>query len=587
MSFSRDHWWTVPALVLVTWAIYAQVQDYGFVNYDDDVYSSQNRHLADGVTAESLAWAFSSASCEPTANWFPLTWVSLMVDASAYGEDAGGFHRTNVLLHTINVVLLYFVIRQLTGDGLKSAFVAALFAVHPLNVETVAWVSERKGLLSTCFGFVSLLGYVYYARRRRTGWLLFSLLAYVLSLASKQMLVTLPILLLLLDGWPLRRAASGTSQSDGEPLVSGRSSETQPEAGVAGWRPLIVEKIPYAVIAAVFCLIAFEAQRRGEAIESLERLPVSWRLGNAVVAYGLYVRRIFWPTGLAAHYPHPGSSLSLLSVIVSGCLLGLATWIAFRQRRRRPYLLVGWSWFLASLLPVIGLVQIGGQQMADRYAYVPTIGVFLAVSWLVPSLLPARTWKPVVLLFGSGIVLVCLSLTSWVQAGHWQNGLTLFQRALAVTENNAVAHINQGTALLDRGRRSEAIEQYQAAIAADPDSFLAHNNLGMARLGGGEYVEAEANFRKALQIRPKSALAQVNLGIVHCLNDERKQGVKLFQDVLREYPDHLRAHVCLAWVLPKLGEVEEARKHAQFVRDHEGDSSLGSPPSVAGGLGTR
>jgi TolA-binding protein len=504
-----------------------------------------------------------------------------MVDADVYGGDPGGFHRTNVLLHTINVVLLFLVLRQLTDDGPKSAFVAAVFAVHPLNVETVSWVSERKGLLSTSFGLMSLWAYACYAPRRRLAWLLLALVAYVLSLMSKQMLVTLPCLLLLLDFWPLHRAHPNKQAPTVSPDPPGKSGDVPLLEQTADWRRLVWEKTPFAVIAAVFCLIALEAQRRGSAIETLEQLPVSWRLSNAIVAYRLYVQRVFWPVGLAVHYPHPGNSLPVVSVVLSGCLLCLLTGVVFRQRRQRPYLLVGWLWFLVALLPVIGIVQIGIQQMADRYAYLPTVGLFLAVTWCVPSLAPASPWRRGLLRLGSGLVLAGLSLFSWIQASYWLDSFTLFERALAVTKNNAVAHTNLGEALLDEGLREEAIEQFRAAITADPNFSLAHNNLGVALLGQGQLDKATESFLESLRIHPSLAEAQVNLGIARCLTGDRSEGVQLFRSVLREHPDHIRAHVCLAWVLSKLGKVEEAQKHAEFVRAYEGETSPLPTPTDA------
>ena len=567
----RSHALTIPLLVLMTWTVFWQVQRFGFVNFDDQIYSSQNPYILNGVTVESISWAFSSASCEPSANWFPLTWLSLMVDGQLYGEDSGGFHLTNVLFHTANVLLLYGLLMQMTGDRWKSAFVAALFAVHPLNVESVAWISERKGLLSAFFGLISLWAYVRYAQRSSRKWYLVALTAFVLSLMSKQMLVTLPFLLLLLDGWPLGRIRRTKSASD---VITPQSDPNSKVFRVTlctpqSWSRLVWEKLPFFVVALVFCVVALEAQRRGGALRTLEDLPLMTRCSNSVAAYLLYIGNMFQPEKLSVFYPHPLDSFSMTTAAGSAFLLLSLSGVAAFQVRKRPYLLVGWLWYLGALVPVIGLVQIGGQQMADRYTYIPMIGLFVAVTWLVPSLMRPGFLQRIVLPVCAVIILVGLMQLSWVQTGYWQNSASLFGHTLNVTERNKVAHNNLGMALRDQGRFDEAIDHLRAALKIDPDYALTHNNLSVVLRVVGRLDESIHHSRLALELQPDFAVARVNLGITLWMQGELRKGAEQFRHALRTQPENIRAHVCLARLLPQLGELDEARKHADLARSIE------------------
>ena len=567
----RSHFLTIPVLVLMTWAVYWQVQRFGFVNFDDEIYSSQNPYILNGVTVEGVSWAFSSASCQPSANWFPLTWLSLMVDGQLYGEDSGGFHLTNVLFHTANVLLLFTLLKQMTGDIPKSVFVAALFAVHPLNVESVAWISERKGLLSTFFGLISLCAYVRYAQFSRVKWYLIAMAAFVLSLMSKQMLVTLPFLLLLLDYWPLERLRGTKSVSDV------MTSESDPNSKVfretlctpRSWSRLVWEKFPFFVVALVFCVVAIEAQRRGGAVRTLEDLPLTTRCSNAFVAYLLYIGKMFLPVKLSVFYPLPFDSFSMSKVAGSAFLLISLSVVAASQVRKRPYLLVGWLWYLGTLVPVIGLVQIGGQQMADRYTYIPLIGLFVVVTWLVPSLMRWGFRRRIVVPVCAVMLLVGLMKLSYIQTGFWENSVSLFEHTLNVSKRNKLAHNNLGLALRDRGRFDEAILHLRSALKIDPDYALAHNNLSFVLRVVGRLDESIHHSRLALKRQPDFAVARVNLGITLCMKGAQSEGIKQFRHALRTQPDNIRAHVCLAWVLSQLGELDEARKHADLARSIE------------------
>lgn len=577
MRLSRFDFLTAAALCLLTWFVFGQLQGFQFINYDDPVYSPDNVHVAQGVTRESVAWAFSADSSRGTANWFPLTWLSLMLDTQSYGADAGGFHRTNVLLHILNVLLLYAAMVLLTGERWKSLLVAALFAVHPFNVETVAWVSERKGLLSTTFGLVSLGAYAGYARRSGACWYLAALVALCFSLMCKQMLVTLPCVFVLLDYWPLRKIPfrpAGLEPTGKEQAGAPSSARESGTAGNRDWRRWVLEKAPFFAVSALFCVVAVEAQRRGGALQSLDTLSLSTRLSNAAVSYLLYVWKMVWPVGLSVHYPHPGASLPAVLVISAVGLLGVTTLVAIRQRTHRPYLIVGWLWFAGMLVPVSGLVQTGMHQMADRYLYFPLIGLFMSLTWFVPSLLSAGSQAARFLPIGSAIIVLVLASVSWVQVGYWENSLVLFEHALEVTQSNTVAHNNLGVALRDRGFTDEAKEHLESALRIEPDYVLAHNNLGLALRDQGEFTKAVEHFEQALKLQPDFAQAHVNLGITLCLNDDRQGGVEQFRRALQIAPEDIRAHVCLAWTLAKLGDVEGARKHEEVVRSLQRDAPV-------------
>ena len=404
-----------------------------------------------------------------------------MADGQFYAEDSGGFHLTNVLFHTANVLLLFTLLKQMTGDIPKSAFVAALFAVHPLNVESVAWISERKGLLSTFFGLISLCAYVRYVQFSRVKWYLIAWVAFVMSLMSKQMLVTLPFVLLLLDYWPLGRIKGTKSASDGMTSESAPISKVLRETLCTprSWSRLVWEKSPFFAVALVFCVVAVEAQQRGGAVQTLEDLPLITRCSNAFVAYLLYIGKMFLPVKLSVFYPHPMNSYSMSNVAGSAFLLISLSVVAASQVRNRPYLLVGWLWYLGTLVPVIGLVQIGGQQMADRYTYIPLIGLFVVVTWLVPSLMRWGFLRRIVLPVCCVMLLVGLMKLSWIQTGFWENSVSLFEHTLNVTERNKLAHNNLGLALRARGRFDEAILHLRAALKIDPNYALAHNNLSL------------------------------------------------------------------------------------------------------------
>jgi protein O-mannosyl-transferase len=489
-------------LVVVTLAVYCRVCRFGFLIFDDPACVTENSHVLAGLSPSGLRWAFTTFFF---ANWMPLTWLSLMLDATCFGTWPGGYHITNLLLHTASVLVVFATFTRATGDRLRSAFVAVLFAVHPLNVESVAWVAERKGALSMVFGLLSLYAYVRHAQGGRSGQLMLSFFFFVCSLLSKATFVTLPFVFLLFDVWPLRRLMG---QSD-----VGPASSRHPRIG-----RLILEKVPFLIGGAAFSVVAFLSQSSGGALRSLTVLPLWARVANAITVYGLYLRQAVIPIDLAPIYPHPGAGVSLAGGAASFVFLCLVTTVAITERRRRPFLLIGWLWYLGTLLPMIGLVQVGVHRMADRYTYFPLLGLYMAVAWLAPSLAPvlvpiASLRKWVIPAIAAGIVGVYASL-AFVQAGYWCDSLTLFQHALAATEDNPRTRLALGSALLERGRYQESIAQLRQAVQMDPADAQIHFVLACGLQQAECWDQAAAEHRASLAIDEQNAPAHNDLGLI-------------------------------------------------------------------------
>ena len=480
-------WIAAGVVALAAIAADAPALSNGFVSYDDGVYVLENPHVRAGLTAGGIAWA---ATATYAGNWHPLTWVSHMIDWSFFGAGPAGHHATSVAIHALNAALLFLALRSLTGAIVRSALVAALFGVHPLQVESVAWVAERKTLLCTCFWWLAILAYARWVAAPSARRLAAVVLATVAALASKPMAVTLPFTLLLLDFWPLRRH------------------------GDLGRR--VREKWMLFAASAASCAITLVAQEGGHAVRSLERLPGSARVGNALVSYVTYLFRAFWPAELAVYYPHPGGGLSFRTVVGAAALLGALTALAWWQRGSRPHLAFGWLWFLGTLVPVIGLVQVGSQAMADRYAYVPLVGIFVAVVWEVAALvarLPESAARPA--LAGACLVVAALTVRSRHQAAIWHDTRRLFEHALAVTKDNAIAHVNLGLEDARAGDFVAAERHYEAALVSRPADPDIYNNLGTALARDGRLAEAIERFRTALSLRPDYGLAHANLAAAY------------------------------------------------------------------------
>ena len=510
----------LAALTVLTIAVFGQVLSHEFLHYDDGVYVTENLAVRNGLGWESTQWAFTSLY---RSNWTPLTWLSHMLDVELFGLQPAGHHGTSLLLHLANTLLLFALLRRMTGALRRSALAAALFAIHPLHVESVVWVATRKDLLSTLFGLLAIWFYVSWVQQSRSRDQALALLFAAMGLMAKQMLVTLPFLLLLLDYFPLQRLKPSP------PMRRTRGRSSRLESGpleVSLWT-LIREKLPFFALSLAAAVIAFVAQSRGGSVADLEVLSLWRRLDNAVLSYVTYAWRTIYPTGLCVFYPFPATPhpFGMFSAALS--VLGSVTLLAVLSLRKLPYLAVGWLWYLGTLVPVIGLVQIGGQALADRYSYFPLIGLFLVASWGIADLL--ERWDA----SGRAFTALCLLLPcvlavpAWRQVQYWRDDTALFGRALAVTENNFTAHNNLGNILLEQGKRAEAVRHLEAALRVRPGSPKAHNNL--------------ANVYKDL--------------------DRTSEALRHYRLALRAAPDAFQVHFNLAGALARVGRIDEAAEH--------------------------
>lgn len=534
----------MASIACLTLALYWPAVDHAFVNLDDEKYVVQNPHVRAGLSWEGLSWAFSSVGYE--ANWHPLTWLSHMLDVELFGVHSGRHHLINIILHAANAALLFGLLQQMTGAFWRSSFVALLFAVHPLHVESVAWVAERKDVLSTLFWMVTLTTYHGYVRRRTSRGYGLVMLGLAAGLLAKPMLVTLPLVLLLLDYWPLGRMAQAGH-------IEGRKRQ----GFVPEFLPLLKEKIPLVAIALASGVVTLIAQNKAGAIKSVQSYPFVTRAENAVVAYATYVADMFWPTNLAVYYPHPGDTGPPAKVAGAAMLLVGTTVVVLRMASRRRYLAVGWFWFLVSLAPVIGIVQVGGQARADRYTYVPFIGLFIMVAWGIPDLIGKRNFRPWLLVV-PGAVIAILGVMTRQQISYWSNSETLFTHALAVTRGNWLAHNLLGLALYDQNRLTAALEHYEAALAIAPRNADIHLNYGSALSAAGRVAEAETAYRKALLFRPDLAEAYNNLGRIYLDQGRVTEATAYFQKALEISPDLAEAHSNHGTALHNKGRREEA-----------------------------
>ena len=514
-------WLTVGiclSLAVLIWLVFGQTLWHDFVNYDDPRYVYENTKITGGLSISGIAWAFTHIH---SLNWHPLTTISHMLDCQLYGLKAGWHHFTNVLLHTLAAILLFLALQQMTAAVWRSAFVAAVFAIHPLRVESVAWIAERKDVLSGVFFMLTLLAYVYYARLPRIRGYLLVVFLFACGLMCKPMLVTLPFVLLLLDYWPLDR-------------MKGQL-----------WNR-VAEKIPLIALSAVSSVITFLVQKG--AVGSTADLPILERINNAVASYVLYIWQMLWPVNLAVFYPHPENRLPLWEIICPLLLLICITAVAITLRKQRPYLIAGWLWYLGMLVPVIGLVQVGWQGRADRYTYLPQIGLYIAVTWAVTDLTALWQHQRSILSTAALLTVVVLSWRAWVQTSYWRDSETLFRHARAVTVNNDVAENNLGIVFLRQGKVDEAISLLQAAVDLRPDNSPAHENLAKALLQKGQVAEALIHYRKLLELQPDNIEVHNIVGTVLVQQGHVGEGVEEWQKVLSVEPDNGNAMSNLAWV---------------------------------------
>ena len=522
-------------LLAVVWAVFGQTVGHDFVNYDDGAYVYENPVVQKGLTWAGVRWALTFGEI---GHWHPLTWISHLLDYQLYGPNAGGHHLTSVVFHAATAILLFLVLRQMTGRLWRSAFVSAVFAIHPLRVESVAWISERKDVLAAFFFVLTLGAYLRYVRRRSAGRYAFMMLTFALGLLSKNMLVTLPFVLLLLDYWPLPRWAGG--------------AETRT------WRVLVVEKIPLLLLALGSCVATALVP---ETVPDIHRWSLALRLENAALSYATYVGQMFWPTELTCCYPGPTNLLPWWKLTAALALLAAVSVAAWVMRRRHPYLTVGWLWYLGMLVPAIGVVQISYYAHADRYTYLPHIGFYVALTWLVAELgtnWRARRW---LLAGASAVVLPALIASARVQTTQWRNTEALWNHALACDSANEVAHFNLGTFLIDRGRVDEAIAHLQRAVGIAPDDEEAHGNLGVALAKKGRLDEAAAQYERVLQIKPADPVAHHNLGNLLLAAGRTNEALLHFQAAVGHRPTYAEAWVNLGTACLQLGRTHEAKAH--------------------------
>jgi tetratricopeptide (TPR) repeat protein len=487
------------ALAVVVFLVFGQVRSHPFTNLDDPGYVLDNPNVKAGLTKEGLAWAFTTMHM---GNWHPLTWISHMLDVETFGLWPGGPHLVNAFFHGLSSLALFWVLFRMTSNIPRSWVVASLFAVHPLHVESVAWVAERKDVLSTFFWMATMWAYWRYARSPGIGRYFTVAAFFALGLLSKPMLVTLPFVLLVLDYWPLQRFQPGPGDAG-----NGRS-ET--------WKRLVMEKVPLLGMAAASSIVTFIAQRKGEAVAAVADLPVTVRVMNAAISYVNYIFKTVWPASLSIFYPYP-SSIPTWEVTGSAIVLVAVSFLVLRGAKKRPYFLAGWFWYIGTLVPVIGIVQVGGQANADRYTYVPLIGIFIMAAWGISE--TTATWKDrrIGLGVACGLMLLSAMTASWYQVRIWANNVTLFRHALEVTSSNWVSQTNLGTALLDEGKQEEAIPHFKEVLRTEPRfspaGKFAHYNLGLAHLRLGNLARAVDHFQYALWIDPDYVKARYNLAL--------------------------------------------------------------------------
>jgi tetratricopeptide (TPR) repeat protein len=530
------------AIILAIAAIYSSAVRFDFVNYDDPWLVSDNPHIKNGLTWDAVRWAFTDNQYDW---WHPLTWLSHMADIQFFGLKPGYHHLTSILLHACNALLLYAALLALTRSVWASAFSAAIFAVHPMHVESVAWVAERKDVLSGLFWCLTLLSYAYWARTGHKRWYGLSLVAFVLGLMAKPMLVTIPFVLLLLDFWPLGRCKSVASIPTSSPIK--KLSVVQ----------LVVEKIPFFVGSGLSSVITMIGQKQAGGIVDAASIPFSSRILNAITAYAAYLGKCIWPTNLSVFYPYP-ESFGTLQVALALAVLGAGTIIMLWKWRTMPWLATGWLWFLGTLVPVIGLVQVSERAMADRFSYIPYMGLYLLLTWSLAHLLRSDRRKQQALVIAGVAAIMALGITAHGQVQHWKDSRSLFEQALRATSRNYIAHINLGESLLAAGQTDAAIEHYRAALTIRPYHAKAHNNLGVALVKKGQLDEAIPHYQSAIASQPDYANAYHNLGLAYFRKRQPKEAAQYYQKALEYNPQYAEARVNLGLALIPLNDLDAA-----------------------------
>jgi len=499
-------------LIVIILTVYIQVKDFEFINLDDNLYVFENPYVQQGLSKKSIITAFTTTT---GSFWIPVTVVSLMADYEMYGLNAGGYHLTNIFFHILNTILFFFALKQLTGSFFRSGFAASFFAVHPMFVESVVWISERKDVLSMFFFLLTIISYNRYTRQKsRTNYVIIFLL-FALGLMTKPMLVTLPFALLLLDYWPLNRLS----------LNKKNFFKTL--------NPLVIEKVPLFFLSISFSIITFTTQNRGEAVIGLEDYSIIVRINNAVISYILYLKKFFIPNDLAVFYPHPLNTIPLWQTSISAFLLILISYAAIRLSRKHPFFLMGWLWFAGILFPVIGISQSGLQAMADRFIYIPSIGLIIIMTWGMTTVIKSLKIKRKIVVSTAFLILFIFSATAWMQTGYWQNSIILFKHTIKITKNNYAAHTCLANAYFDKGINNLAKEHYVKALQINPNHAKTYYNLGLLLLKEGQTDAAIKHFELSLKIRPETAKTHSALatGLIK---------KKLLDDAISHYKEAVR-----------------------------------------------
>ncbi len=554
-------------LAVLSFGVFYPVLRCEFVSYDDPSYVTQNPDVKRGLTVRSVVWAFTTLHAH---NWHPVTWLSHMLDCQLFGQKAAMHHLTNLLLHMANTVLLFLILARVTKAAYVSAFVAALFAVHPLHIQSVAWVAERKDVLSTLFWLLTMAAYINFAERPSARRYLLALPLFAVGLMAKPMLVSLPVVLLLLDYWPLGRLQLRQGRSTA--VVERRQERKGGVSRPSPWR-LVLEKIPFGLLALVSCVVTVVVQHKSGAMDIARNIPLSARIANAVIAYAGYLGKTVWPARLAVFYPHPGSSFSVAELIISAVLLAAISVLAVALAKRKKYLIVGWLWYLITLVPVVGIVQVGRQQMADRYTYVPLIGIFVIIAFGAADIVRQLKIQKIVTVIAVAIVLPALGVVTRVNLAHWRNSVTLFEHAVAVTESNSMAQSQLGAAYLRSNKYDRAIELFGLVLAVDPNDAAARGNLGAALYRKGQYDRAAGEFQRALELKPDMLEARMNLATVLARQGKLEEATEQVRRALQSRPDFAPAHLNIAMLLSEQGQIQSALEHLDKVLQIDPKSS--------------
>lgn len=539
-------------LVVITLLSYWQLPSHDFLNFDDNAYITQNIHVHEGITWKNISWAFSLTDI---AYWHPLTWMSHMLAFQLFGLNSGMHHLVNLFLHIASTLLLFLVLNRMSRSIWSSAFVAAMFALHPLNVESVAWASERKNVLSTLFWMLTMLAYAWYAERPTVLRYLLIFLVFALGLMAKPMLVTLPFVLLLLDYWPLYRFNFSLSKKS---IHQGHHKSKNTGFQRSPFLRLVLEKIPLLILSIIIVYLSSVAAQNGGFLKSTASVSMKLRIANALVSYVSYIKKMIWPHNLAIYYPYP-HALPLWQVAGSGLLLLCISFLILRTVKSKPYLVVGWLWYIGTLVPVIGLVQAGlWPATADRFAYVPLIGIFIVIGWGFPDLLDRWRSRKIVFVTLTTTIISILMVTTFFQVRYWQNGVTLFTHTLIVTPNNSLINKELGNAWEDQGNFDKAIYYYGKAIQINPNNAEAHNNSGRILASKKDYKNAIYHYKEALRINPNFAIAHNNLATALLTQGNEKDAIYHYYQALRSNPNYAGAYYNLAKIYANNGKTKKA-----------------------------